>query len=347
MDLNSKRYLEKPLVTKQGILEYIQDIDVYKKYMDGKDVELRGGLHSPLREDNNPSFGFFIGKDGEVCFKDFVKGSGDFVKFVQIKFNIDFIQALSKIIVDFNIQDNFVYKKYDNVVNKTTYNKQDRTNLVKNGNPVRLNKRSRDWRMYDVKFWSDFGITRKTLDKYYVKPIDYIFINDQIIKADKYAYCFTEYKDGLETFKIYQPFNEKYKWLNNHDYSTWQGWEQLPESGSHLIITKSLKDVMAITEVYGIPAVSLQAESVTPKTHIIEELKNRFFNVYLLYDNDFDKDENWGQIFAEKLSKEFDIENVFIPTIYKSKDFSDLIKNTNKEEAITILEQELNNILPF
>ena len=91
MDLNSKKYLDKPLVTKQGILEYIQDIDVYKKYMDGKDVELRGGLHSPLREDPNPSFGFFIGKDGEVCFKDFVKGSGDFVKFVQMKFNIDFI----------------------------------------------------------------------------------------------------------------------------------------------------------------------------------------------------------------------------------------------------------------
>ena len=61
MDLNSKKYLEKPLVTKQGILDYIQDIDVYRKYMDGKEVELRGGLHSPLRADPNPSFGFFIG----------------------------------------------------------------------------------------------------------------------------------------------------------------------------------------------------------------------------------------------------------------------------------------------
>lgn len=347
MDLNSKKYLDKPLVTKQGILEHIQDIDVYKKYMDGKDVELRGGLHSPLRNDPNPSFGFFIGKDGEVCFKDFVTGSGDFVKFVQMKFNIDFIQALSKIIVDFNIQDNFVYKKYNVVATATSYDKQDRTDLVKDGNPIRLNKRSRNWKMYDVKFWSDFGITKNTLDRYHVKPIDYIFINEQIIKADKYAYCFTEFKDGVETFKIYQPFSDKYKWLNNHDYSTWQGWEQLPEEGKDLIITKSLKDVMAITEVYGIPAVSLQAESVTPKTHIIEELKNRFFNVYLLYDNDFDKEENWGQIFAKKLSKEFDIDNIFIPAIYKSKDFSDLIKNTNKEKSITILEQELNNILPF
>ena len=347
MNLNDKKYLDKPLVTKQGILEYIQDIDVYKKYMDGKEVELRGGLNSPLRDDPNPSFGFFIGKDGEVCFKDFVLGSGDFVKFVQMKFNIDFVQAMSKIIVDFNIQDNFVYKKFDGVVNNNTYDQQDRNDLVKNGNPVRLNKRSRQWRMYDIKFWSDFGITKETLDKYHVKPIDYIFINEKIIKADKYAYCFTEFKDGIETFKIYQPFSEKYKWLNNHDYSTWQGWEQVPEEGKILIITKSLKDVMAITEVYGVPAISLQAESVTPKVHIIENLKNRFFNIYLLYDNDFDKEENWGQIFATKLAKDFDIENIFIPSIYKSKDFSDLIKNTNKEEAITILEQEINNILPF
>ena len=66
-----------------------------------------------------------------------------------------------------------------------------------------------------------------------------------------------------------------------------------------------------------------------------------------LYDNDFDKEENWGQLFATKLAKDFDIENIFIPSIYKSKDFSDLIKNTNKEEAITVLEQEINNILPF
>jgi hypothetical protein len=33
----------------------------------------------------------------------------------------------------------------------------------------------------------------------------HIFLNDKIILADKHAYCFTEFKDGIETYKIYQP----------------------------------------------------------------------------------------------------------------------------------------------
>ena len=315
--------------------------------MDGKEVELRGGLHSPLREDPNPSFGFFIGDDNEVCFKDFVLGSGDFIKFVQIKFNIGFIEAMSKIIVDFNIQDNFAYKKFNNVVNNKSYDKQDRNNLIKTKHNIRLNKRTRKWELHDIKFWSNFGIGKETLNIYNVKPIDFIFINDKIIKADKYSYCFTEFKDGIETFKIYQPFSNMFKWLNNHDYSTWQGWNQLPQTGHQLIITKSLKDVMAITEVFGMPTISLQAESVEPKEHIINELKNRFTKIYLLYDNDFDKEQNWGQLFAKKLADKFDIENVFIPSIYESKDFSDLVKNYNKEHAIDVLTQEIDNIIPF
>jgi hypothetical protein len=33
-------------------------------------------------------------------------------------------------------------------------------------------------------------------------PISHIFLNDKIILADKHAYCFTEFKDGIETYKI-------------------------------------------------------------------------------------------------------------------------------------------------
>ena len=38
-----------------------------------------------------------------------------------------------------------------------------------------------------------------------------------VIPCEKYAYAYIEFKDGLPTYKIYQPFSENYKWLNNHD----------------------------------------------------------------------------------------------------------------------------------
>src|SRR5690554_6240997 len=101
--------LNKKIVTKEGILQYIQDIDVYRYYT-GSDIVIAGGLHSPLRDDNNPSFGYFIGESNEVCFKDFVLGAGDFVKFVMIKFGLTYFEALSKIIVDFNLTYHFDYK---------------------------------------------------------------------------------------------------------------------------------------------------------------------------------------------------------------------------------------------
>jgi hypothetical protein len=193
-------------------------------------------------------------------------------------------------------------------------------------------KKSRQWRQHDINFWKQFGITLDILKKYNVEPISHIFINDLIITADKHAYCFIEYKDGQETYKIYQPYNKDYKWLNNHNSSVWQGWEQLPQSGEQLIITKSLKDVMSLNSVFGVPSVSLQAEGLRPKKHVMRELHLRFKEIYILYDNDFDKKQNWGQNFAKELAEEFNLINLCIPSVFKSKDFSDLVMNLDSFE---------------
>ena len=145
--------------------------------------------------------------------------------------------------------------------------------------------------------------------------------------------------------KIYQPFSENYKWINNHNNSIWQGWTQLPESGDNLIITKSLKDVMALYEVAKLPAIAMQSENMLPKRHVFEQLNTRFKAIELLYDNDYDKDPNWGRIFADKFAKEFGLVDSFIPDKYESKDFSDLVKNFGKEKADHILLYE--TLLPF
>lgn len=94
---------------------------------------------------------------------------------------------------------------------------------------------------------------------------------------------------------------------------------------------------MSIANTLKIPTVSLQSESIKPKPKIVEELKNRFEYIYLLYDNDYDKEINWGRKFGQNLSDEYDFFQIEIPDNFKSKDFSDLVLNHGRDKAKEIL----------
>lgn len=330
---------EKEFITKENILKHYQDVDIYQKYTTLK-IQLGVAMLSPLMKDNKPSFGFFKGTTGEICFKDFRLGKGDFVKFVQLLKGCTYFEALSQIAIDFDLNDKYLCKK---LIKTSDLNNQkihpDRNEILKAVGENILKKNKRLWSTHDLEFWKKFEISYKTLLKYKVEPVKYIHINNKIIVADKYAYCFIEHKDNQETYKIYQPYNKHYKWLNNHNDSVWQGWSQLPSTGEILIITKSLKDVMCLHDVTGLPAVSLQNENVTPKENIVEQLRTRFKKIYLFYDNDFDKEINWGKQYGNKIAKELNLEAIYIPDEYKSKDFSDLVKNHNKEKALKIIKK--------
>jgi hypothetical protein len=342
IDLN----VEKEMISKKGILQHYQDIDIYRKYVDF-DISIGGKPNiSPFRNEGTPSFGFFIGEGNEVCFNDFKLGGGDFVKFVQMKFSLTYWEALSKIGVDFELEEFFVLKKMEKTkLLNNNFSKLNRTDLIAKSVSYKIQKRNRKWQVHDVLFWESFEISKKTLEKYRVEAIDYFFINDTPYLADKHAYVFIEIKDKVETYKIYQPFNEKFKWITNHDSSVWQGWEQLPQQGADLVITKSLKDVMVIDSLLGLPSVALQCENILPKRHVFDQLKDRFKDISLLYDNDFDAEINWGRKFADKISKDFGLVDCFIPTTYQSKDPSDLVKNFGKDAAKQILLYE--TLLPF
>jgi len=338
INLNKKR------LTKSNLLEKVSDVDIYRHYID-QELDFKSNILSPLRREKEPSFGFFIGQSGEICFKDFRIGSGDCINLVERMYNLSFYDAMSKIVIDFGLTNDFYYKNIDETINKAVIH-DDRKNVIKT---LKKNKNiaisRRKPQMHDVIFWEQFGITKTILNKYRVEPIRFFFINDSCIKADKYAYAFIEHKDNKETYKIYQPFNKEFKWLNNHDNSVWQGWEQLPEKADTLIITKSLKDVMSINSVLNLPSTALQSEKIIPKDNIIKELKERFEFIHVLYDNDYDKDVNWGEEYSKKLTKKYNLLFSQIPTRYESKDFSDLVKNHGIETAKKLWKNNL--CLPF
>ena len=338
----------KQYLSKQEIFKYVDDWNIYNFYIEDSNLTINKAISSPLRSDEKPSFALFVGESTEICFKDFNITAGDCIKFVQLKFGLNYYEALSKIAIDFNFDSDFIVKRNEhtdyNTVQSFTSIKL-REDVLKDLNTYNLGKKSRKWTLKDISFWNQFGITLTVLEQYNVEPVSHIFINDKILKCDDYTYCFIENKDGIQTYKIYQPFNKKYKWLNNHNSSVWQGWTQLPEKGDYLIITKSLKDVMSIKCVTGLNAVSLQTESAKPKEQIIEELQSRFTNIYILYDNDYDKEENWGRNFGLAMSNCFNTKQLEIHERYKSKDFSDFVKNKGEVDAYNWLFLQLD--VPF
>ena len=155
---------------------------------------------------------------------------------------------------------------------------------------------------------------------------------------------FVEMKDGKPTEKVYQPFNKNgFKWRNSHDKSVWDLWTKLPPRGEKVIITSSRKDALCIWANTGIPSVSLQSETASIKPQVMQELKDRFKTVYILYDNDYkqeaEKGTNPGREAAKAIAEQFDIVQIEIPTSYKAKDSSDLFKQYGKDIFLRVFKQ--------
>lgn len=339
INLNDNKYNIKPLINKNILLSEIGDYSIFKSYCKNfnKPNEV---FSSPFRIDNNPSFGIFYSKIYNVLlFKDLKTGEiGDCFTFVRKLYNISLWDALSLIAKDFKLQDKYLVGecRNPNPINNIKIETLDEK--YKKNKVTSIKITSRLFRVYDLDFWQQFGIFSKTLTKFRVVPVEYVHINDFIVKADKYSYAYLELKDSIVTYKIYQPFSVYHKWLTNHPPNVHQGYYQLPEKGDLLIITKSLKDVMSIYDVTGIPSIGIQAETVYIKPSVMDEYKQRFKKVICLFDND-----ETGKAWSQKYNEVYNIPYILIPDEYKSKDFSDLVKNKGIYEAKDILKCVINN----
>ena len=331
--------LNEPLIdlTKENILKHVSILDIYSRYMDKPIFDT--SFSSPFRTDNNPSF---IIRKKTGYFRDYATGEyGDCFTFVKKLYNIDYNEALSQIALDLNISKSFNMPSLSNVrkLKKVKVENFSKRSSISGNFVLKIKKRK--WLKKDIDYWNEYGVD-VTNPKWRIVPISYFFLNGTPFRAEEYAYAFIEMKDNKVTFKVYQPFSNYKKWINNNNFSIWELWHLLPSTGDILIITSSRKDAAAIIQNTGIPATSLQAESIIPKKNVISDLNKRFKTIYLLYDNDQGKEKNWGQENALKLLKLYPfLNNIVIPDELKSKDFSDLYYNHGKEKSILTL----NNLL--
>ena len=230
---------------------------------------------------------------------------------------------------------------------KTNDNKTPRVLRL---NSTELQCKVRDWTSYDIEYWKSYGISLDWLKYAEVYPISHkIIIKDghrYVFGADKYAYAYVEHKDNKTFIKIYQPLNKKgYKWTGNIDRSVWSLWTKIPKFGNNLIISSSVKDCLNIMCNLGIPAICMQGEGYKPKPQIIEELKSRYKNIILFYDNDYNNPDNPGRKDSMELSLEYNLKRVEIPAKYKSKDPSDLFKKYGRDRYLEIMNEILKDLL--
>ena len=314
------------------ILGKITEYDIFMYYCPSF-KKLGTKFRSELREDKTPSASI-ISWSGNLLYKDFGYPDHTFncFSYVQFKFNVPFINALKIIDCDFNL--NLSNNKEDNLftMGYLGYSQTQPKFIEKQ---TIIQKKHRPWNRKDANFWGKYLVSKKILTMFAVEPISHFWINNNRFTCKSISYAF-KFKNR---YKIYSPYEEKNKWLSNTKKTDVQGYDQLPNKGERLIITSSLKDVMCL-HAAGYNSIAMQSEMQIPDEKLINELKERFNIIEILYDNDFEKANNPGQTMAKKICDLYGFKNVYIPDKFKSKDPSDLV---NKVGSFNELKNILND----
>lgn len=287
-------------------------------------------IKSPIRKDNHPSFGIYL-KNNKIYYKDFANQDYGSIYDLLHKLwgNLYFSDTLITIYNDIH-----KFSNNDYILPTQNNNKLKNKDFIKSDSKLKVIKR--DWKQYDINYWESYGVSLNSLKKSNVFPISHIIIikenSTYFFIADNYAYAFFEYKEGKETIKIYQPFNKKgFKWYSKHDGSVISLWNNLPYTGDKLCICSSLKDALCLQDNINIPCIALQGEGYPISNRVIKELKERFNNIYILFDNDEAGIKN-----SKNLVKKTGFKEIILPFFEGGKDISDFYKTNKKKFLQTI-----------
>ena len=317
------------ILDKETVLNKVSEYQIFKYYCTHFREPDRK-FKSDLREDKSPTVS--ISKlGGRLRYKDFgcPEHSFDCFAYVAYKYNTDFYGALIHIDGVFGlglsagVRLNRSVRKVDPAIKEKTRSE--------------IQVRVRPWSYADDRYWSQFEIGRNILRIFDVQPITHYWINEQRFSCNSISYRY-RFDCG---YKIYRPLERDFKWSSNVGAECLQGYRQLPERGKTVVLTSSLKDIMCLA-VLGYPSFALQSEMLMPRQSTIEEAQARFEEVIVLYDNDFDNPRNPGQEMAVKICEKYELDNLVIPSYYRSKDISDLVRDHGLQEAKNVITREEN-----
>lgn len=316
-------------LTIDTILDKVSDFEVYRYYV-GHDFVLGKTFCSPFRKESDPSFSIIVSKSGRLHHMDYGDPSkrGDCVDFVsQLYMGMGYDRALKMIVRDLGIRDTPLGD-----VKKVLPEYQEKRETL-----IQVTVRKFD--TADLKYWSDYHITKKELEQNDVYAVKKLYVNRDRIMLPATELVFGYLMD--DKWKIYRPFaDKKHKWLTNIPHNFISGLERIKPGCDSAVVTKAKKDEMVLAKF--VPYVcSVQSESeISISKENIDLLTQRCGAVYL----NFDSDDVGVQ--ACKYYNQFGFKWINCPKGYNTpegktiKDFADLAKYHGLEVVINHFKQK-------
>jgi len=314
--------------TAEEIINRLPQETMFERYL-GVSVQTSHKFCSPLRTDTYPTC-TFSWYGGKLWFRDWSENRPwDIFSVVQNKYMVDFHTAVQIIAEDFGLVNGDVDRSAIGYRKDPFDFKGDKRNK-RSSEKSRIGVKVQPFTKHDIEYLNSYHIQESTAKFYKVFGVRTVWVNDNRIydcndTDPALAYYFGTDDHHHQKWKVYF-YNRTENWRFISNTNRINGWIQIPATGDYLVITKSMKDVMCFAE-YGIPAISMQAENQIPYDYIIEELKDRYKNIYTLYDFDLA-----GIRAANAIRKLYDIKPLFLTTgklgtyNYEYKDFSDYIQ---------------------
>jgi 5S rRNA maturation endonuclease (ribonuclease M5) len=294
-------------VPKEWVFEFYLKLP---EKLTGQIVKIKSIFNS---REKTPSMYIYMDNNNTYKFKDFSSGNGgDALNLVQTIFNYPSrARASFKIIDDYN-----EYVK--------THEPAPIIELKVHSKFKVSDYEIRHWNNLDQNYWMGFGIGSKMLEHYNVAPLDFYVMTKednlgiQTSMRISTNYIYGYFRNDGTLYKIYQPKVKDSKFIKVRDYI--QGSEQLRGDKKFLIITSSLKDLMAFNKLKITDAECIAPDSensMIPTNFMVNAIKH-YKSVFVLFDND-----EPGQKAAQKYQNLFSVCTVNLPM---EKDLSDSVK---------------------
>lgn len=322
----------RPKITKEFLLSKINQESIMQYYT-GQDVNSKKLFTSVLRKDNHVTCSFYKSKSGILYMHDFATNEHlDCWNIVMQLYNCNYYDALNIIAQDFG----FVEGTHKNVSPPKLVNDLKETESSK------IQVQIKDFTEKELEWWNQFGISKKLLKKYHVFSLQHVFLNGQLRFTSSeqcpiYGYYFGKDKNHEEKWKIYFPMRQEFRFLNNVSKKTLQGYHQLPKTGDLLVITKSMKDCISLYG-FGIPACAPNSETLFVNDKQLEEFKQRFKHILVVYDQDKPGKHNMWLI-----RKQHPELNFFTMPKDLAKDFTDSVQLIGVDKMKELVNQFISN----
>lgn len=318
---------------KSGILDLVDDYTLFCYYLNDE-VYINQVILSPLRDpdkdqpDSLPSFVIYESRYNKLKFYDHGKGGkgGDIFDFVQELYGLSsFKEACVKVCQDFGIG---AYTSESGIARRA---------FLPAGMKIKQKIEIKDvitfpeFTAEGLAYWQQYYITPAILKEYNVKQVRSLISSRTISTIPNLAFS---YRIGTH-FKIYQPYEPEYKFLNNYPSNYVEGLYQLSQRTSDnelLIITKSTKDVMVL-RLLGFDAISPKGENILISAEILERLTAQFKKVIIFFDND---------AAGMKGAAKYNFPKIWIDPATQIKDISDFIKAYGPQETYELMLHLLN-----